>query len=484
MRLRPPPRKPDPLEQLLSQPGYNSIPIEILPHCRAVPLGVMVRATMEWLLDEETLERLFREHAPEQYTRELTICSLVDLLIQVSAGSRASVFAAYKADQASPTPTISATSQAVYTKLGRINPAASEALVRHSAEKLQQLTELLPAARREPLPGYHVHVLDGNVLAGCEHRLKPLRARLNTCLPGKSLVVYEPSSGLITDLVLCQDAYTQERVLLKDILPRVEPKDLWLADRNFCTTKFVFGVSARRGHFLIRQHRVNLPCKPLGKLKKCGKTATGVVWEQPVRVMNPETGQQLTLRRIEIRLFEKTRDGERTIALVTNLPDKVSAMAIAELYRARWTIEKQFQFLTDSLHCELPGLGKPKAALFAFAMSLVASNVLALLRAEIREVHGAKQEMEISGYYLADEVAADYRTLMKYLPPEQWVGWRQLQAKDLTQLLTAIAHHVNVKALTRSKRGPKKPPSEKPVYDKKHTHFSVARVLNEAKDTC
>lgn len=149
-----------------------------------------------------------------------------------------------------------------------------------------------------------------------------------------------------------------------------------------------------------------------------------------------------------------------------------------------WTIEKQFQFLTDSLHCELPGLGKPRAALFAFAMSLVASNVLAVLRAEIREVHGAEQEAEISGYYLADEVAADYRTLMKYLPAEQWVGWRHLPAEDLRQLLMGIARHVNVKALTRHKRGPKKPPSQKPVYDKKHTHFSVARVLNEAKDTC
>jgi Transposase DDE domain len=484
MLLRPPPRKPDPLEQLFLQPVYASIPVEVIPHCRAMPLGVMVQATMEWLLDETALQGLFREHAPEQYTRALTISSLVGLLIQVSAGSRASLFAAYKADQASPTPIISASFQALYTKLGRINPAASEALVRHSTGKLQQLTDLLPAARAEPLLGYHVHVLDGNVLAGCEHRLKALRPRRNSCLPGKSLVVYEPSSGLVTDLVLCEDAYTQERVLLKQILPRVEEHDLWLADRNFCTPKFVFGVSARRGCLLVRQHRVNLPCKPLGKLKLCGQTATGVVREQAVCVTDPETGKQLTLRRIVLRLFQKTRDGERTLALLSNVPDTVSAIALAELYRARWTIEKHFQFLTESLHCEVPSLGKPRAALFAFAMSLVASNVLAVLRAEIRQAHGVERETEISGYYLADEVAADYRTLPKYLPPEQWIAWRHLEAKDLAQLLTGIAGHINLKALTRSQRGPKKPPKEKPVYDKKHTHFSVARLLNEVKDTC
>jgi IS4 transposase len=42
---------------------------------------------------------------------------------------------------------------------------------------------------------------------------------------------------------------------------------------------------------------------------------------------------------------------------LTNLPETVSAVAIAEIYRKRWTIETQFQLLTVSLHCEVPGLG-------------------------------------------------------------------------------------------------------------------------------
>jgi hypothetical protein len=33
----------------------------------------MVRGTMEWLLDEPMMEKLFRQHAPDQYTRELTV---------------------------------------------------------------------------------------------------------------------------------------------------------------------------------------------------------------------------------------------------------------------------------------------------------------------------------------------------------------------------------------------------------------------------
>ena len=70
-------------------PPSRLIPIEILPHCEAVPLGVMVRGIMESLLDAEALEELLQVHAPEQYTLELTIDALVGLLIQVSAGQRA-----------------------------------------------------------------------------------------------------------------------------------------------------------------------------------------------------------------------------------------------------------------------------------------------------------------------------------------------------------------------------------------------------------
>src|SRR4029079_1651934 len=106
MRLPPRPRKPDPLAKLLATPPYTDLPITLVQHGQAVPLGVMVRGTLEWMLDEPTLERLFREHAPEQYTRELTLSALVELLIQVSAGARASVYAAYKADQASGQPTL------------------------------------------------------------------------------------------------------------------------------------------------------------------------------------------------------------------------------------------------------------------------------------------------------------------------------------------------------------------------------------------
>jgi Transposase DDE domain len=487
MRLCPPPAKPDPvrkLEQLLAQPQFYCIPLTIVPHCQAVPLGVLVRGLLEWLLDDPILNQLFLENAPEQYERELTFAVMVKLLIQVSAGTRRSVFAAFKKDQESDTPSITTSYQALYTKMGRLNPAVSEALVRHSADKLGVLLQDMPPAADEPIPGYRMRVLDGNVLTATDHRLKPLRRWLNACLPGKSLVVYEPRLGLVTDLVLCPDAYTQERALLGDLLPRVGANDLWVADRNFCTTRFVFGVLQRQGFVVVRQHRRNLPCHPLGRTRKCGNTSTGVLYEQRVQVTDSTTGETRILRRIELRLFEKTRDGDRTLAVLTNLPETVSALQIAEVYRQRWTIEKHFQFITESLHCEIPGLGKPRAALLLFAMALVAGNALAVVRGSLRAAHGPEAAAEVSGYYLADEIAGDYRAVMKYLAPDQWQGWRDLSAPRMAQLLTAIAAFVRLGSLTRNQRGPKKPPVQKPVYDKKHKHYSTARLLEEARDSC
>jgi hypothetical protein len=476
---RPQPTKPTPLEKLLGAPVFKEIPPTVVQHGQVIPLGIMVRGTMEWLLDQPTMESLFQQHAPDQYTRELTISAMVGLFIQVSTGVRRTVHAAYKADQDLATPTLATTYQALYGKLGRLQPGVSEAVVRYSAQRCEQLLTVQPTPRNEPLPGYRMRVLDGNVLTGTDHRLKGLRRWLNACLPGKSLVIYEPGLGLVTDLVLEEDAYTQERALLTQLIPRVHVNDLVVADRNFCTTRFVFGVQGQKAFTIVRQHRKNLPCTPTSPLKKCGNTDTGVVYEQTVEVTDPDTGKVLTLRRIELRLAKNTRDGDPTIAVLTNLPKKVSALQIANLYRTRWTIETHFQFLTQSLNCEVSGLGKPRAALFAFAMALVAANALAVVRGTLRSVHGKEAEAEVSSYYLADEMAFDYRAAMKYFPPETWVGWQGLPAAAMAELLRSLAQHVRVTGLTRSRRGPKKPPEKKPVYDKKHKHYSTARLLQE-----
>jgi hypothetical protein len=85
------------------------------------------------------------------------------------------------------------------------------------------------------LAGYRVKILDGNWLAGREHRLAETRSQTAAPLPGKALAVFDPALDVIVDLEPSADAYTQERAVLPAVLERVQPGELWIADRNFCS---------------------------------------------------------------------------------------------------------------------------------------------------------------------------------------------------------------------------------------------------------
>ena len=115
------------------------------------------------------------------------------------------------------------------------------------------------------LPGYRVKILDGNHLAGTEHRLKELRTIGAGALPGKALVVLDPQAMLVTDVFPCEDGHAQERSLLGSVLETIRPGEVWIADRNFCTTDFLFGIARRDGCFVIRQHGATLFIEWMGE---------------------------------------------------------------------------------------------------------------------------------------------------------------------------------------------------------------------------
>ena len=204
-------------------------------------------------------------------------------------------------------------------------------------------------------------------------------------LPGQALVVLDPSLMLVTDVILCEDGHAQERSLLDQVLELVRAKDVWIDDRNFCTTSFLFGIARREAFFVVRQHASTLHWEFTGKKRACGRIETGKVFEQTVRLSNPDTGEILFARRITVALDKPTRDGDGEIHILTNLPKKVArAKTVADLYRKRWTIETAFQELEATLDGEINTLGYPKAALFAFCVALVSYNLMSVIKAALR----------------------------------------------------------------------------------------------------
>ena len=190
---------------------------------------------------------MFEAHRQKQYSRELLFSTVIELTTLVSLGLRPSLHAA-----ARQMPTLPVSLGSLYDKVNHTEPAILRALVRGSAERLAPVMAAL--GTEASLPGWQVRVLDGNHLPASEKRLAPLRGFRGAALPGQSLVVYDPDSGLVSDLVACEDAHASERVAVTPLLDSAQPGELWIADRHFCTRTVLQAWQDAGAGFIVREH--------------------------------------------------------------------------------------------------------------------------------------------------------------------------------------------------------------------------------------
>ena len=449
------------------------------PFIKERPICVMARIVLERLLNPDRLDALFKRVAQRQYTQELLFSQLAGLVSEVTLSLQPSVHAAYQAKQEE----IGVSTTALYNKLDRVENGISAELVRDSYREAEPAVDALQSPHSDLLPGYRVKFLDGNHLSATEHRIRELRSTWAAALPGKALVVLDQRYMLIENVFLAESGHAQERSLINEVLPTVEEGDLWIADRNFCTQPFFFGIAHRGGFFLIRQHE-QLKGRLVGKRKYIGKTNKGSVYEQELIITDPETGEEKVVRRITIKLKRKTRDGDSIIHLLSNIPKKdADARVLSELYRLRWTIETAFFEITTTLTCEVNTLGYPKAALFAFCLALLAYNAVSVIKAALRSEHGdEKINQEVSAYYLALEIQQTYDGMMVAIPAEHWYILRELPIKKFAKLLKSIAAEVKLGKYKKHPRGPKKKPPPKTPYQNGN-HVATAKILAQ-RNTC
>jgi IS4 transposase len=431
------------------------------------PIAVMVRATIARTISGSTLDEIFDRHASDQYTRELTFSTLAQLMSKVVFCAYPSVNAAYQRIRDIP---VSITS--VYNKLNGLETSVSQALVAETADSMGEIIASLPhKPADEPVKGFRLRTLDGNFLAGTDHRLACLRGSGAAALPGLSLVVRDGRTGLLTNVTPCEDAYTNERALYPSILSLVQADDLWLGDRNFCTDNYLEGIASRDAYFLSRHH-AGTTLHPLGRESRRRRHAGGTISEQQVRI------GMLHCRCIIIRLEKPLRDGTTEIRLLTNVPlERLSARRAAELYRTRWRIESAFQELTESLRCEIDTLGYPKAALFGFALAVVAYNVLVVTRAALAAGLGEEigGEDALSSYQMAVEVASVDKGLSIAVPASAWEKFLAMTVSQFAGWLYEVARGIDWRPYRKRPRGPKKPVAVKRT--RRGAHRSTAREL-------
>ena len=440
------------------------------------PVSVMARTMMEMALAREDLDGLFEQHTDRQYTRSLLFSTIVDLMGVVVSKSQPSIHAAFQ--EVRETLPVSLT--AVYDKLNGLESTVTSALVRHSADKLASVIVAMKGQLPPLLPGYRARIIDGNHLAATQRRIKVLKRSKAGPLPGHSLVVLDPELMLATNMIPCEDGHAQERSLSSEILKLVRERDVWIADRNFCTTALLFGIATRDAFFVIRHH-ANMTLEPLSPLKKHGQTETGEVSEQMVAVTNSD-GEVLKMRRVVIPLNAPTRDGDQEMAILTNLPKGAAdATTVSEVYRKRWTVETMFQSLTQMLQGEIDTLGYPRAALLGFGVALTTYNVLSTVQAALRAKFGVEKiQQEVSAFYIAHEVQASHPGMEIVFDPEVWDPYSKMSPKALAKEMLVWASHVKLSKYQRHPRGPKKPvPKRNRFVDK--MHVSTARLLAKSR---
>jgi hypothetical protein len=292
-------------------------------------------------------------------------------------------------------------------------------------------------------------------------------------------VVYDPDSGLVSDLIAGEDAHQSERTLAMPVLQAAGPGQVWIADRHFCTRTLLLGWDQAAASFIVREHTKHPRLTHRGDWRGCGRSDTGTVHEQAITL----EGLASAWRCIELRLDAPTEDGETTIRLWTNLPARVSAAEVAALYRRRWTIEGLFQRLEGVLHSEIASLGQPRAALLGFAVSLLAYNVLALIGRCVEQAHQQPKEPapEVSMFHLALSVTSSYQGMLVATSPEPWTAWRDAKPAAVADRLLTLAGQIDPKQVAVSKRKLKcRQPKGYVDGNTARAHVATARVLAQA----
>jgi hypothetical protein len=167
----------------------------------------MARALLEQALQPGPIDEMFERTATVQYTDKLLSSTVVDLLGLVVGGFSQSP----RAVSISRPELFPVALTNVYQKLNGIEAPVLRQLVLDKATRLGAVSEELGGALPALLPGSRVKILDGNCLAGTQHRLKALRGSAAAPLPGKTLAVLDPQLGLVCDAFPCADGHAQGR---------------------------------------------------------------------------------------------------------------------------------------------------------------------------------------------------------------------------------------------------------------------------------
>lgn len=216
------------------------------------------------------------------------------------------------------------------------------------------------------------------------------------------------SHGGVVGFETCRGAQHDARVAPR-LLKHVEPGEILLGDRAFCSFEFMSRIlHERKGHVVMRLHQARHRKLDWRKGKKISPIERLVTWEKP---SSKPAGSDLTQAEWDalpdtltlryIKLGYENRAGEKAaLVVVTDLLDPVAypAEEVADLYMERWQIEVKFRDLKTTFGMERFAVKTPKMAHKTLRMMIIAYNLLRLVMQEAASLAGRKvHEMSVQG---------------------------------------------------------------------------------------
>lgn len=435
---------------------------------KKAPVAVMIRGLLDFAFAPDFVNPVAEQFRSSTYTRDIEFAHLIALMSDVVFRVHPSVRAAYRHnDQCQAVAGL----KCFYEKLQHVEPAVIAGWVAAVADRVAPLVGRPVSA--EPVRGFRLRMLDGNHLAPTDRRLDGLEA-VPSPLPGQALVVREFASGLLSRLLPCEDAHTNERALLDHVLPWFAAGDCVVADGNFCTEDFLTGRVKRGASFVVRHHG-SVGLHPTEDRRHAGPSPTGDIYEYTATYAQTDW----VVRVVEVELTTPTQSGQTVIRALTDLTEK-QAPVIAAVYLERRTIETAFQELEAGLQSEVSTLAYPRAALFAFGVAVSVYNLLQVVRTTVERQRARRQFQELSGTLMAQEVRSFWAGMSVALDEAPGFPAGDWTAEHMREWLAAWSASMDLTRYAKSVRGPKKPRPLPRDVSKKH-HGATHRVLQQRR---
>jgi len=453
--------------------------------CRRLPLAEATLRMLDYVLQEEFLERVFDKHHGRAYEDVLTFTVLVqlvsDALLQYEGSGRQAF------ERARDTGELKTKSRAPYGKLARVPLCLSLGLL---AEAVARLNELYPrgvADRAAPksLQPFEIVFHDGKTIKHVAKRMKVLRQYLGKLLGGKLVVSQSLRTGMAVCMVASEDGESGETKLVPAAVAQVRScvagPILHVADRGFCDLKQAETFAEGDDHFLLRWNQ---------KLHFHRDTSRPMVtgFDHPRGRMYREDwgwiGQPDDPRRRYVRRIRLKRGaGEEEIMLLTDVVDAEAYPAgdLLQVYLERWGIERMFQQVTEVFHLKSLIGSSPRATVFQASFCFLLYNVIQVMKAYIAE--GQKlAPKEISGEMLFEDVHRQLTAWTEMLSDDATVALLSTTwtAPQVARRLQALLHDQWSELWRKTKNKKPPPPHPKKTYPK-GGHTSVYRVLRAAR---